>query len=120
MLKANSKKTLDIIATQKKRNATEAYMETHPNATRQSAQAQVSNLLNKPEAQIYLNEHVNKAKQTIVNLLDSDKEEIQYKSAQDILDRNLGRAIQQIQQTSVGVTLNIDLTSALPQETQDQ
>lgn len=115
MLKANSKKTLDIIASQKHRNATDAYIETHPTASREVARAQASALLAKPEAQIYLQEHVDRAKATMVNLLNSDKEEIQYKSAQDILDRNLGRAIQQVQTTSMGVQLNIDLTSALPE-----
>ena len=113
MLKKNSRDTLDIIASQKQRNATKAYMATHPNVSKEVAKVSASALLAKPEAQIYLNEHVDKAKRTIVNLLDSDKEEIQYKSAQDILDRNLGKAVQQIQQQTVGVTLNIDLTSAL-------
>lgn len=113
MLKANSKKTLDIILSQKKRNATKAYMETHPEATKETAMVQASKLLARPEAQIYLQEHVNKAKQTMIKLLDSEKEEIQYKSAQDILDRNLGKAIQQVNQVSTGISLNIDLTSSL-------
>lgn len=119
MLKKNSRDTLDIIATQTKRDATKAYMTTHPDATPATARAQASALLAKPEAQIYLNEHVDKAKRTIVQLLDSDKEEIQYKSAQDILDRNLGKAIQQVNTQTVGVTLNIDLTSALTDDSEE-
>lgn len=114
MLKANSKKVLDIIAGQKERNATQAYKDVHPNAATTTAAAAANKLLAKPEAQIYLQEHVDRAKQTMVQLLNSDKEEMQYKASQDILDRNLGRAIQQVQTTSVGVQLNIDLTSALP------
>lgn len=114
MLKANSKKVLDIIAGQKERNATQAYKDVHPGAATTTAAAAANKLLAKPEAQIYLQEHVDRAKQTMVQLLNSDKEEMQYKASQDILDRNLGRAIQQVQTTSVGVQLNIDLTSALP------
>ena len=115
MLKANSKKVLDIIAGQTERNATKAYKHFHPSAATTTAAAAANKLLAKPEAQIYLQEHVDRAKQTIVQLLNSEKEEMQYKASQDILDRNLGKAIQQVQTTSVGVQLNIDLTSALPE-----
>ena len=115
MLKANSKKVLDIIAGQTERNATKAYKDVHPSAATTTAAAAANNVLAKPEAQIYLQEHVVRAKQTIVQLLNSEKEEMQYKASQDILDRNLGKAIQQVQTTSVGVQLNIDLTSALPE-----
>jgi hypothetical protein len=113
MLKANSKKTLDIIAGQTKRNATQAYLQTHPNSSVQAAQAKVSQLLAKPEAQLYLNQHVEKAKATIVELLDSEKDDIRLRASTDILDRTHGKAIQQIQQSTVGITLNIDLTSSL-------
>lgn len=114
MLKANSKKVLDIIATQTKRNATQAYKEVHPNATTQSAQALSSALLSKPEAQIYLKEHVDRARETIVDLMQhSEKDDIRLRSAVDVLDRNHGKAIQQVNTRTEGVTLTIDLTSAL-------
>lgn len=116
MLKANSKKTLDIIAGQKKRDATAAYKATHPDVSNAVAAVQASKLLAKPEAQLYLNEHVNKAKATIVELMDSEKDDIRLRASTDVLDRTHGKAIQQIQQTTVGVTLNIDLTSALPDD----
>lgn len=114
-LKANSKKTLDIIAGQEKRNATEAYIQTHPDVSRAVAQAQSAKLMAKPEAQIYLQEHVNKAKETIVSLMDSDKDETRFKASEAILDRELGKATQRIEQHTTGVTLTIDLTSALAQ-----
>lgn len=113
MLKANSKKTLDIIAGQEKRNATAAYLATHPDVSRAVAQAQSAKLMAKPEAQIYLQEHVDKAKQTIVQLMNSEKEEVQFKASEAILDRELGKATQRIEQHTTGVTLSIDLTSAL-------
>lgn len=116
ILKHNSKQVLDIIATQKKRNATQAYMQVHPNATKASAQVLASQLLNKPTSIIYLEEHVNRAKNTIVSLLDSEKDDIRLRSATDILDRNTGKAIQRTEVTT-GVTLTIDLTSALEDAT---
>lgn len=116
-LKANSKKTLDIIATQKTRNATQAYLQTHPNASYQVALNESSKLLAKPSAQIYLQEHVDRAKSTIVDLLNSDKDDIRLRSATDILDRSTGKAIQRTENVSTGITLNIDLMSALDDST---
>lgn len=112
-LKENSKRTLDIIAQQKKRNATQAYIDTHPGVSRAVAQAKSGELLAKPEAQIYLQEHVNRARNTVVELLNSEKDDIRLRASTDILDRNLGKATQKIEQTTTGITLNIDLTSAL-------
>lgn len=116
MLKANSKKVLDIIATQTKRNATQAYKEVHPEASNTTATVNAYQLMKKPEAQIYLQEHVNKAQQTIVSLMDSDKEEMQYKASVEVLDRNTGKSIQRTENVTTGVTLHIDLASALSPE----
>jgi len=66
--------------------------------------------LNKPEIQLYIQEHINKAKEKIVELVDSDKEEIAFRASVDILDRTTGKAIQRTEQVSTGVTLNIDLS----------
>lgn len=114
MLKANSKKVLDIIATQTKRNATAAYKEVHPEASNTTATVNAHQLLKKPEAQIYLKEHVDRARETIVDLMQhSEKDDIRLRSAVDVLDRNHGKAIQQVNTKTEGVTLTIDLTSAL-------
>lgn len=112
-LKHNSKRVLDIVATQKKRNATEAYLQVHPNATKASAQVLASQLMTKPTAIIYLQEHVDRAKSTIVDLLNSEKDDIRLRSATDILDRNTGKAIQRTENLTTGITLTIDLTSSL-------
>lgn len=115
-LKHNSKKVLDIIAGQEQRNATQAYKQVHPNASHITATANAHQLLKKPEAQIYLKEHVNKASNRIVELVDNEKPDIALRAAQDVLDRSHGKAIQQVNQTTTGVTLNIDLTSSLQLE----
>lgn len=117
-LKENSKRVLDIIATQKKRDATSAYKEIHPNASQQVARNEASRLLAKPEAQVYLQEHVDRAKNTIVELLNSEKDDIRLRSATDILDRNTGKAIQRTENISTGITLSIDLNSALQDTTE--
>jgi hypothetical protein len=116
MLKANSRKVLDIIAGQTKRNGSAAYQQIHPNTSQDTAKAAAYQLLAKPEAQIYLQEHIDKAKRTIVDLMDSEKDDIRLRSAQDVIDREHGKATQRVEQTTTGVTLTIDLTNALTQQ----
>ena len=115
-LKHNSKRVLDIIATQKTRNATQAYKQVYPNASDVTATVNAHQLLKKPTAQVYLQEHVDRAKNTIVELLQSEKDDIRLRSATDILDRNTGKAIQRTENVTTGITLNIDLSSALETE----
>ena len=113
-LKANSKAVLDIIATQKERNATKAYKQIHPNSSHVTAGVNAAQLLAKPEAQIYLKQHIDKAQETIVDLMvNSEKDDIRLRAATDVLDRSHGKATQRIERSTTGVTLNIDLTSAL-------
>lgn len=112
-LKRNSKKVLDIIASQPVRNATQAYKQVYPNATDVTARNNASQLLKKSTAQIYLQEHINKAKSTIVDLLDSESEQIRLKSADSILDRELGKSVQRTEVSSQSLQIHIDLTSAL-------
>jgi hypothetical protein len=46
----------------------------------------------------------------IVDLLKADKDEVKLAASKDILDRVHGKATQKIEQSTTGVTLNIDLT----------
>lgn len=112
-LKRNSKAILDIIAEQKDKNYTKAYKMIHPNASDVTARNNASQLVRKPEAQIYLQQHVKKARSRIVELVDSEKGDIALRASQDILDRSHGKATTRVESSSTGVTLNIDLFSAL-------
>jgi hypothetical protein len=105
-LKENSKRVLDIIATQEKRNAKAAYKQVHPDASDITAAVNAYQLLAKPAAQLYLESHINKAKETIVGLMDSDKPDIQLRAATDVLDRSQGKAVQQILSVSVTVAFS--------------
>lgn len=125
MLKKNSKAVLDIIAGQKQRNAAQAYMKIHPNSNSLTAASNVSQLLAKPEAQLYLQEHKREAEETIVEVMQnarSKKENASFQrlakdTADSIIDRLDGKARQQVDITQTGVTLVIDLTSALAAQT---
>lgn len=115
-LKENSKRVLDIIAGQTKQNATEAYKQVYPNASDVTARNNASQLLKKPSSQIYLQKHIKKARSTVVELMDSKKDDIRLRSAQDVLDREHGRATQRTEVQTTGITLNIDLTTSLSDE----
>lgn len=109
-MKHNSKQILDIIAGQgKERNATKAYKEVHPTASDNTARNNVSQLLKKPEAQIYLQEHINKASKKIVQLVDSKKEEIALRASESILNRELGTPRQVTENRSTSLNITIDL-----------
>lgn len=88
-------------------------MRHHDTKNRNTARTTVQELMTKPAATIYLQQHVDKARGKIVELLDKGKDEIQLRAAQDILDREYGKAKQTTEVTSTGISLNIDLTSAL-------
>lgn len=110
-LKTNSKKILDIIASGDAQNATQAYKQVHKNASDVTARTNAYKLLQKPESKIYLQEHITKASNRIVSLIDNDKPDIALRASQDILDRTQGKAIQQVQTTSKTISINIDLTT---------
>lgn len=125
MLKANSKKILDVIASQGlERNAKKAYMTVHPNASPKTAESNVSQLLAKPEATLYLKEHTREASETLIDVMRNARQQqdnanfqrLAKDTADSIIDRVDGKATQKIEQTTTGVTLTIDLTSALQLE----
>ena len=117
-LKKNSRAVLDIYAGQKKKNASQAYKQIHTTASDVTARTNAYKLMQKPQAQIYLQEHINKATETIVSLLDSEKDDIKLRSATDILDRSQGKATQRIEQQSTSVNFSIDLSQALEELTE--
>lgn len=114
-LKPKTKAFADKLLSDPKLSQTKAYMDTHSTTNPRSAAATAAQLLAKPSVQIYMAEHVDKAKQKIVELIDSDKEQIALQASESVLDRELGKATQRVEQTSSGVTLVIDLTNSLQQ-----
>jgi hypothetical protein len=82
----------------------QAYMRTHKTNNIMSASATATNLLKTPNVMIYTASIENKAKKKIASLIDSDKEEIALRASQDILDRNIGKAVQKTVSTNLNIT----------------
>lgn len=113
-MKTKTKAFADELLANPKISQTEAYIKTHQTTNRKSASVSASKLLAKPNVLIYLEEHTNMARNRIVSLVDdASKEEIQLRASQDILDRTYGKPTQRAEVVATGITLNIDLTSAL-------
>lgn len=113
-MKSKTKAFADELLANPKLSNTEAYLRTHQTTNRKSASVSAAKLLAKPSVAIYLDQHVSRARQRIVSLVDNaGKEDVQLRAAQDILDRNFGKATQRAEVHATGVTLHIDLTSAL-------
>lgn len=117
-LKQNSKAILDVIASQDAQNATQAYKEIHPTASDVTARTNAHKLLKKPEAQIYLQRHIDKAKAKVVSLVDSKREEIALKASEAILDRSLGKATVVTESTDYK-DIHITLGTAIPANTRN-
>lgn len=94
----------------KKISATEAARRSYNVTSDNSASLIASENLRKPQILAHLQANSERAEAKIVELLESKKPEIQLASAKDILDRVHGKATQKVEQTSVGISLNIDLT----------
>jgi len=109
-LKVKSKQVLDIIAANPKVSQTDAYLIVHKTAKRTTAASNAHQLIKKPEAQIYLEKHIQKAKNKVVQLIDSEREDIALRASDSLLDRALGKATQNINQQSTSVEVKLDLS----------
>lgn len=87
-----------------KQSQTQAYLKTHNTNNPNSARASASQLLATPNVSIYTNAIENKAKRRIAELVNSDKEDIALRASQDILDRNIGKAVQKTVSTNLNIT----------------
>lgn len=100
----------------KKISATQAVRNTYNVESINGASQIATDNLRNPKILQHLQANSVRAESVIVDLLEDKKSEVRLASAKDILDRVHGKATQRIEQTTTGVTLTIDLTSALDSE----
>jgi hypothetical protein len=109
-IKPKTKEFIDLLNSDSKLSATEAYIRTHKTESRITAGNAANKLLKKPSVIGYSQSAVGKAKRRIIELVDSTNESIAVKASQDILDRNEGKAIQKTENLSRVVNVKLDLT----------
>lgn len=109
-LKPNTVKMLELMESEKGISQTEAYIRTHRTNNRHAASVEASKLLAKPSVRIYSQASLTKAKRRVVQLVQSSNEGIALKAAQDIIDRQEGKAVQKNETTSKVVTVKLDMS----------
>lgn len=113
-LTKKDKAFLDKLIADDKINQTDAYLETHSTTNRNTARANASAVLAKTSSQIYLQKHVDIAKQTIVDIAkNGEKDSDRLKASQDILDRNEGKALQKQISESRNLNINVEANEQL-------
>jgi hypothetical protein len=112
-MKPRTKAFADALLKDPSKSQTQAYIDTHDTNNHETAKVQGSKLANKPTVRIYMKKHEEKAKRRIAEMLDSDKPDMVLKAATDILDRNLGKAIQRSVSENTNLNLNIEASKEM-------
>lgn len=118
-LTRKQKAFVDTLIAEPKLSALQVAKKTYNATTQSSAGSIAVENLQKPAILAHLVANSERAEQVVISLLDAEKDEVKLAASKDILDRVHGKATQRIEQTTTGVTLTIDLTSALATETPD-
>lgn len=104
----------DELLANPKLSATQAALRTYGKpdkpTTFKTASVIAAENLDKPSVRLYLNQHIEKAKNRVIELIDSEKEDIALRASDSVLDRALGKPTQRVENTSTSVNLNLNLT----------
>lgn len=103
-------KFVEVLVSNPKASATEAAVQAYNVKSRLVGRTIAGENMTKPNILQHLVANSERAEQKIVDLMEAEKDEVKLAAAKDILDRVHGKATQKIEQSSTGVTLNIDLT----------
>jgi hypothetical protein len=108
-IKPKTREFVDELLSTKGISQTDAYLKVHPKASRVTAKNAASKLLQKPAVIGYKDSAVGKAKRRIVSLVDSTNESIALKAAQEVIDRNEGKATQKSEHTNQSISVRLDV-----------
>lgn len=109
-MRPKTKEFADKLLSDPKISHTRAYLETHETNNPETAKVEASKLLTKPNVQLYMRSHINKARRKIVDLIDADKPDIALKASQDVLDRSGYKAIdrKEVRQEKITISLGAE------------
>jgi hypothetical protein len=112
-LTTKQKAFVDVLVNNPKTSATQAILQTYGKPgkppTYQTAQQLAHENLTKPNVQLYMDKHIEKAKSKIISLIDSEKDDIALRASDSVLDRALGKATQRVEAQSTSVNITIEL-----------
>jgi hypothetical protein len=115
MLTPSQKKYADIKMDNPDISLSEVARRSYPNATKDTIRQIVNMNEKNKNIALYSGEQLRDAQTFIHETINNPEAKIRDRltAAFRVEDRNLGTVVQQIQQTTTGITLNIDLSSAL-------
>lgn len=90
----------------------------YPNQKPTTLSQQIQQNEKNQDIRIYNDEQFNKAALTVVELLDSSKEDVKFRAATDILDRTYGKATQKVQSNTTNTNINIEASKELADQFQ--
>lgn len=85
----------------------------YPNQKRDTLSQQAQANEKNKDISIYSEEQANRAMVTVVELLDSKKDDMRYRAATDILDRTYGKSVQKQITQNTNVNVNIEASKEL-------
>lgn len=87
--------------------------EAYPNAKDNTLSQLVNHNEKNKDISIYSSQQAHKASLTVVELMDSKKEDVRFRAATDILDRTYGKATQKQVTQNTNINLNIEASKEL-------
>lgn len=114
-LRPKTKAFVDRLVSNPKLSQTQAYLQTHQTNNPVTAKVEASKLLSKPNVKVYKASVERLARQTVTEIMldKSVKADTRLKASQDILDRNIGKAIQKTETKSTSVNVNLEASKEL-------
>lgn len=112
-MKPNTIAFADALIANPKKSHTQAYLDTHRTTNRNVARSEAAKTIAKPSVQIYLKKHANRAKERMLELVESRKEDIALRASVDILDRTYGKAVQRQQSENTNLNINVEASKEL-------
>ena len=114
-LTTNQKSYADIKLANPDLSLVQVAKQSYPNANDDTARQIVNVNEKNKDIAIYSEEQSNKAILTVVELMDSTKDDIRFKAATDILDRTHGKAVQRQITQNTNTNLNVEVSEELAQ-----
>lgn len=105
-IKAKTKQFVDVLNTKTGINQQDAYLVSHPKASKATARVNASKLLKQPEVILYQQKYIDKAKSKVISLVDSEDERIALQASNSIIDREYGKPLTKT--NNVNINLNIE------------
>lgn len=114
-LKPRTKAFADLLLSDPTMDQSEAWVRTHKTNNKHAARNPASKFKNSPNVQLYMKYHIDLAKRTAVQVMQTaskyetkDWQRLAADQAERIMDRELGKATSRVESKSISLNLNVE------------